>query len=91
VEKPGFATRVITGIILQVAQKATVDLTLNIGQVNQTVTVEATAPLVDSTSASMGTVVNERLILDLPLNLRRTGALALLRRELHRLEAFSVH
>src|SRR4051794_29012540 len=65
VKKPGFATRMITGITLQVAQKATVDLTLNVGQVNQTVTVEATAPLVDSTSASMGTVVNEQPILDL--------------------------
>jgi Carboxypeptidase regulatory-like domain/TonB dependent receptor len=77
VEKQGFATRVITGITLQVAQNATLDLTLNVGQVNQTVTVEATAPLVDSTSASMGTVVNQQSILDLPLNLRRTGALAL--------------
>ncbi|MGI8958874.1 MAG: hypothetical protein ACR2IV_03740 [Bryobacteraceae bacterium] len=65
------------GITLQVAQKATVDFTLTVGQVNQTVTVEATAPLVDSTSASMGTVVTEKSILDLPLNLRRTGALAL--------------
>ena len=53
VEKQGFATRVITGITLEVAQKATVDLTLSVGQVNQTVTVEATAPLVDSASASM--------------------------------------
>jgi hypothetical protein len=36
----------------------------------------------------MGTVVNEQPILDLPLNVRRTGALALLRRELHRLKNF---
>jgi hypothetical protein len=77
VEKQGFATRVLTGVTLQVDQKATVDLTLNVGQVNQTVTVAATAPLVDSISASMGTVVNQQSILDLPLNLRRTGALAL--------------
>src|SRR5204862_4643042 len=71
VEKRGFATRVITGITLQVDQKATVDLTLNVGQVNQTVTVEGTAPLVNSVSASMGTVVNKQPILDLPLNSRR--------------------
>ncbi len=77
IKKLGFETRVITGLTLQVAQKATVNLTLNVGQVNQTITVEATAPLVDSTSASMGTVVNQQSILDLPLNLRRTGALAL--------------
>ncbi len=77
VEKQGFATRVMTGIVLNVAQKATVDSTLNVGQVNQTVTVEGSAPLVNSASASMGTVVNQQSILDLPLNLRRTGALAL--------------
>ena len=40
-------------------------------------TVDAAAPLVDSTSASLGTVVDQQPILDLPLNLRRTGALAL--------------
>jgi hypothetical protein len=78
IEKQGFATRVITGITLQVDQKATVDVTLSVGQVNQTITVQATAPLVNTTSASMGTVVSQQPILDLPLNLRRTGALALL-------------
>ena len=59
-------------------QKATVDVVLQVGQVTQSVQVEAAAPLVDSTSASLGTVVNQQPILDLPLNLRRTGALALI-------------
>jgi hypothetical protein len=69
---------VITGITLEVDQKVRVDMTLNVGQLNQTIIVAATAPLVNSTSASLGTVVSQQPILDLPLNLGRTGALALL-------------
>jgi hypothetical protein len=78
VERTGFTTTVVSGISLNVDQKATVDVVLQVGQVNQSVQVEAAAPLVDSTSASLGTVVDQQPILDLPLNLRRTGALALI-------------
>jgi hypothetical protein len=78
IEKSGFATTVMSGITLNVDQKATVDVVLQVGQVTQSVQVEGVAPLVDSTSASLGTVVNQQAIVDLPLNLRRTGALALL-------------
>ena len=77
VEKSGFSTGVMSGISLNVDQKATLDVVLQVGQVTESVKVEGAAPLVDSTSASMGTVVNQQPILDLPLNLRRTGALAL--------------
>src|SRR5208282_6032396 len=77
VEKAGFTTGVLSGISLNVDQKANLDVVLQVGQVTQSVNVDAVAPLVDSTSASMGTVVDEQPILDLPLNLRRTGALAL--------------
>jgi hypothetical protein len=77
VEKAGFTTGVFSGISLNVDQKASLDVVLQVGQVTQSVNVEAVAPLVDSTSASLGTVVDEQPILDLPLNLRRTGALAL--------------
>lgn len=76
-EKAGFAAAVLSGIALNVDQKATVDVMLQVGQVTESVKVEGSAPLVDSSSASMGTVVDQQPILDLPLNLRRTGALAL--------------
>ena len=78
VEKAGFATGVMSGISLNVDQKANLDIVLQVGQVTQSVNVDASAPLVDSASASMGTVVDQQPILDLPLNLRRTGALALI-------------
>lgn len=77
VEKPGFSAAVISGIALNVAQKASVDVVLQVGQVTQTLNVVESAPIVDSATASLGTVVNEQPIVDLPLNLRRAGALAL--------------
>src|SRR5688500_17970768 len=47
VELPGFKKLTKTGIVLQVAQKARVDLSLEIGEVTQEVTVEGAAPLVN--------------------------------------------
>ncbi len=77
VEKPGFSSVLLSGITLDVDQKANFDIVLNVGRATQTVEVVEAAPLVDSATASLGTVVNEQPIQDLPLNLRRTGALAL--------------
>ena len=78
VQKPSFATKVISGITLDVAQQATMDVVLQVGQLTQEVQVQGAAPLVDTTTAGLGTTISEQPILDLPLNLRRTGALATL-------------
>jgi hypothetical protein len=77
-EKHGFRTTVISGVTLTVYQKATVNITLRVGSVTQEVAVRGAAPLVSTTNASIGTVINQQQIVDLPLNLRRTSALALL-------------
>ncbi|HMD83111.1 MAG TPA: carboxypeptidase-like regulatory domain-containing protein [Terriglobia bacterium] len=77
-EKSGFSTTVISGISLAVYEKATVDVVLRVGQTVQTVEVKGAAPLVSTTSASVGTLINEQQTVDLPLNLRRTSELALL-------------
>jgi len=78
VRKPGFTTKVTSGITLDVAQQATMDIVLQVGQVTQEVQVQGAAPLVNTTSAGLGTTISEQPILDLPLNLRRTGSLATL-------------
>ena len=78
VRHEGFHASVISGITLTVYQKATVDVSLEIGSLAQSVVVQGAAPLVSTTSASIGTVVNEQEISDLPLNLRRTSSLSLL-------------
>lgn len=77
-ERAGFSTTVISGITLTVDQKATVNVELSVGRVTQEVEVKGAAPLVSTTSASIGTVVGTQQIFDLPLNLRETGTLALL-------------
>ena len=76
-EQAGFSPTTLSGITLQVYQKATVDIVMQVGGTKQVVTVEASTPLVDSSTASLGTVVNEQAIQNLPLNLRQVGALAL--------------
>jgi len=77
-EKTGFRTSAISGITLLVDQKARIDVQLQVGSVNATIQVTGAAPLVDSNTASVGTVVGQREVVDLPLNLRRFGSLAVL-------------
>jgi len=77
-EMATFRTIEISGITLSVYQKATVNITLQLGAVSAKVEVSGAAPLVSTTSASVGTVVDQQQIVDLPLNLRRVGALAVL-------------
>ena len=67
-EKTGFRTQVRTGIHLVVGQEAVVNLSLEVGEVQQSVTVAAEAPIVNTTTASTSGLVGERQIKDLPLN-----------------------
>jgi hypothetical protein len=67
-EQPGFRTAVRTGIVLVVAQEATVNITLQVGEANQQVEVSAEAPLVDVSTTPVSGLVGERQVKDLPLN-----------------------
>ena len=64
----GFQRAVLSGIILQVNQEARVDIEMQVGQVTEVVEVEATAILLQTESPEVGGVVEERRIVDLPLN-----------------------
>ncbi len=67
-EKEGFTSQVRKGIDLVVGQSTTVDLTLPVGELKESVTVvEAPSPVQLSTQQSDG-LVNERQVKDLPLN-----------------------
>ena len=68
VEQSGFQTAVRSGLTLAVAQEAVVNFTLEVGAVTQTVAVTAEAPLVNTTSGTLGGLVSERQVSDLPLN-----------------------
>jgi Carboxypeptidase regulatory-like domain/TonB-dependent Receptor Plug Domain len=78
VEKEGFKRAESHNIILDVDQKARVDVTLEIGQVNQTLEVTAAAPLVRSESAELGEVIAEKQVQNLPLNGRNFAQLVTL-------------
>jgi hypothetical protein len=75
VKKEGFTTFVQTGIVLQVGTGATVNPVLNVGAVSQSVQVEATAPMVDTTTTGVGQVINSQSVVDLPLNGRQVTQL----------------
>jgi hypothetical protein len=77
-EMEGFKRAVRRGITLQVNQNAAVNLRLEVGQVVETVEVVGEAPLVDTGSATLGTVIENRRVRDLPLNGRNALALTLL-------------
>jgi hypothetical protein len=78
VERDGFKTEVIQGIVLQVNQTARVDVTLDLGNVAEQVTVQGTSPLLQTEEAMLGQVVSNRMITELPLNGRQFLQLATL-------------
>lgn len=71
----GFRTSVQTGIVLQVDGAPTINAALSIGSVEETVAVEAAAPLVDTVSAGLTEVVQNEEVLALPLNGRNVADL----------------
>ena len=78
VESPGFRKLEQTGINLQVNQQARIDLALQVGQTAETVSVTGHPPLLESESSSVGTVINQQLVNELPLNGRNFVQLATL-------------
>jgi hypothetical protein len=68
VEKQGFRTATQSNIPLQVQQNARVDFELQVGQVTETIEVTAAASLLSSETATVGTVIENKRIVDLPLN-----------------------
>jgi Carboxypeptidase regulatory-like domain/TonB dependent receptor-like, beta-barrel len=71
----GFRSYVQTGIVLQVNSSPAINVTLALGQVAETVTVQGESPLIDTGKMGVGQVLDNRKILDLPLNGRNVAAL----------------
>ncbi len=68
VSAAGFASLSQSQVTLQVNQTATFDFHLKLGEAQQTVTVEASAAAVESSTSELGTVVGTEQMVDLPLN-----------------------
>jgi hypothetical protein len=65
---PGFRTFVQTGIVLQVNSSPSINVVLDVGQVAETIEVQANAALVETRSSTVGAVIENERILELPLN-----------------------
>jgi len=72
---PGFRTYVQTGIVLQVNSSPVVNAVLEIGQVAETVEVEANAAMVETRSVGIAQIIENERILELPLNGRNVTEL----------------
>jgi len=66
VEAPGFRKYVRGPFVLTVQQQATLDVQLEVGEVTATVEVQAEAPLLNTTIASLGQVIENKYIISLP-------------------------
>jgi hypothetical protein len=82
----GFSTLVRKGITLNVGQELVLNLNLQVGSVSQQVTVTAEAPTVNLANATIGGLVNERTVEELPLNGRSWTDLAVLEPGVHQSE-----
>lgn len=76
VEATGFAPAEQENVVVQVGEIRAANFSLSLGNVSQSVQVEATTPPLQTDSATMGQVIDERNIVDLPLNGRDPFALA---------------
>jgi carboxypeptidase family protein/TonB-dependent receptor-like protein len=75
---PGFRTFVQTGIVLQVNANSVINAILEVGQVAETVEVQAQAALVETRDSGVGTVIDNQRVLEMPLNGRQVTELILL-------------
>ena len=78
VEITGFRKYIQRGVVLQVNQRARVDVTLEVGGLTESTEVVALAPLTRTDSAEMGEVIEERAVRELPLNGRNFATLVYL-------------
>src|SRR2546428_1234839 len=77
-EKPGFKQQVRKGITLVVAQEAVVNLTLDVGNLAEKITVTEETPIVNTMLSSVSGLINQQQVKDLPLNGRSYNDLLLL-------------
>src|SRR5499426_563781 len=72
---PGFRTFVQTGITLEVNASPVINVAMDVGQVTETIEVQANTALVETQKSGVGQVMETRQILELPLNGRNVTEL----------------
>jgi hypothetical protein len=74
----GFQRQVFRNYVLQVSQNARLDISLDVGNVEQAIEVTAATPLLQTENASVGQVISSEAVNSLPLNGRNFVQLAIL-------------
>ena len=74
-ESKGFKAFERSGIVLEVSSEIRVDLQMQPGEVSQTITVNESVPMVETTNAELGATLQSSIIEDIPLNGRNFGNL----------------
>jgi hypothetical protein len=78
IQMSGFGTEVANNVVLEVSNNVTQNFGLKVASTNEVVTVEATAPVIEATTMTVGQTINQRTVQELPLNGRHFVDLALL-------------
>ena len=74
-ELQGFKKAVRSGVVLETATTRSLDFTLEVGAVTESVEVNATVPLLESETSSVGQFIERTTVLNMPLESRRTAGL----------------
>jgi hypothetical protein len=73
--KEGFTSFNQTGIVLQVNTNPEIDITLQVGAVSESISIDANAAMVETHSNAVGQVIDQQRVVDLPLNGRNVAQL----------------
>ncbi|MBI4875823.1 MAG: carboxypeptidase regulatory-like domain-containing protein, partial [Acidobacteria bacterium] len=74
-EQAGFKRFVRAGIVLETGTASSINITLDVGQLADVINVTAAAPLLEAESGSLGQLVENQMILNMPIQSRRVGAM----------------
>jgi hypothetical protein len=78
VQIAGFETQLAKDVVLEVSKNSVQNFGLKVASTSEVVTVEATAPIIESTTITVGQTINQRTVQEIPLNGRHFVDLGLL-------------
>jgi hypothetical protein len=75
IEKPGFKRLLKPDVVLHIQDALAINFEMGVGEVTDSITVQGGAPLLDASDATVGTLIDNRFVENMPLNGRSISAL----------------